>query len=868
MTLQLTSFKRLLLVSSIGLASFSLVACGDSDKPSPFDVVKSDEKPSGQTPDTSAAKYYLAAYKGDTTPTTAVTWTASDGDERIRKLKVDGDDLIVLNRWYNGITKVPTSSADKTVTPVGFASLRTSHEHKLSSDEDFISGASEHLLLDAWYANDDSAMYALVNKPESTVAADDTYGLFKVPLSADGSVPSTQVKGKAVYHRGTGVVRVGAGTTDNDLNLKAALPLADGRILAFDDNHDAVAVFSSNLALDEGNSFSVANKEIEAWVANADGAYLLVKDSNNKVMLEKRALDSIKTVTKSVSVENGYLAGHKNSEHIAIASGNQLHLFDKNLTLLQTFSLPNKASGLSLSQDGERLAVKTSADGELVLVDIKKATPAVTTVTLKDEFGYFTMADKNTLFVTLKRTGEVKKINLTAEPVALTAEELLAKALESVSAESVNHELAASAVRFDLDLPTNEAGGLPNVAYEWSSNKDSVINAQTGKVTQPAIGAAAVPVALTLKATATVGGVTKTGNKTLNLTVLPKVASKSFSNSLALPSAITDKYSFRTVAANADASKIALFADDHHGSSDKFAILLVDNNAGSLSSNNQLIKLPEPYNKQWIRGLVWQDNNTLIVFAAGDRDEKNPMAGAIFKVDATSKAVSKVADTDAYIRSSIAFSKDNSIGNVLLMSKNDAGKDVYKLVTYNISDLSKTAEYDFPTRLRAYTTDTTGKIVYSYSGNKLIRYYQGVKDAEIKAEGISSFYYPELYADKVLAGDRNGNFAVLANATAATAPTTNDLTVTVTGRGGYNGSAVTNRYQGRMYSIAGMGDKVITSYRGVGLSVYEKTASGYQEQAFVADSSVYRFAPVGNDGQFLVVPLKGSGGKVNLLNLK
>lgn len=843
------NFRTSLLVASM---SAVLVACGGGSN-------NSNNNGSGQEKPVTQASYYLAKYTGNITPAPAVSWKTTDHDERVRQIKVDGDNLVVLNRWFNGIVTVPTNASGETTTPIGFAALTTAGHHKASTDEDYISGASEHLLLDAWFTDDKKAMYALVNKPRRTVSADDTYGLFKVPLNADGTVPSQTIKGKTVYHRSAGVKRVGDGMGENSLKLTKALPLADGRVLAFDKNHNAVAVYSSDLILDKANSFAMAEgDEIESWTSNADAVYLLIKGKDSKLSLQKRSLTNLGKVAKSISVDQGeYLATNKNTNYIALAGGNSVKLLKIDLSEINSFSLTHKTTGMSLANDGNRLALATEANGELVLIDTNTQTPAMTILDLGTRFGTFSLGDKNSLFIS-RKSGEVQKVSLAAKPVALSASELVKTALDNATAKAINHGYDASAVRYNLELTNANTGGLPNVAYTWTSNSNAV-NASTGSITQPAIGADPVNAGLTLTATANYNGKTATGNKTLALTVLPKVTEQSYTRSVNIPYALAD-YSFRVLAANTSGSKLALFARKKGG------VVLVNNVSNQLTANETLVQLPEPYNKSDAPAMTWTNDNTLLVVANQSNDDAK--VGALLKYDTASSTWTTLKKY-AYPVYTATFSEDNTSVSIQLKVKADSNTS-YQLVTHQLADMSQTADYTLPQRFSRFTTNKTGNILYGAkfdrsAGYSILRLNKGKQDAEITTTGYS--FSMALVGSQLLTGDSNGNFNRIANATASIAPANTDLVTTYTAHSGYNGTSYPDdHHYGRSYSIAGANNKVITMYSDVGLSIFEPTSavsSGYIEKQFVADTGIYRFTVSGDNKHVFTY----GDGKVNLLNI-
>lgn len=818
---QQRKFSRLLLAASVSIASVGMVACGNDNN----------NGDTNQNEQTTSAPYYLASYRDSITPTKAVSWEVTDHDERVRKMEVNGDKLVVLNRWYNGIVQVPTDSSDVTASPVGFAALTTAGHHVESTDEDYISGASEHLLLDAWYNDDNTAMYALVNKPRTTVTEDDTYGLFKVPLNADGSIPSRQIKGKTVYHREAGVVRVGDGMSDDDLKLTDALPLTNGNILAFDENHNAVAVYSSDLVLDETNSFALAEgSKIVEWVANANGVYLLVKDTAGKLSLEKRNLDNLKKVANSVGVDAAsYLETNKNSDYVAVAGANVVKLFDADLQVAKTFSLTSKASGMSLSTDGERLALSTEKEGELVLIDIAQKIPAMTSVETGEDFRTFTLGDKQTVFLSTK-SGQVQKIALTGQPTALNANELLQVALDNVTAESLNHGYDASAVRYDLALPTNKNGGLPNVSYVWTSN-NSAIDSATGTINRPAAGSAPVVTTLTLTATSTVDGTSVEGSKTFELSVLPQVNELGYNQEIKIKNATEDQ-NFRVMAANTAGSRLAAFARKEG------KVLVID----TATNTQDLVVLPESFNKADSPSMLWKDDNTLIVVA-----NDNTGVGALLSLDTVNKTWSTLKTLDAKVYTAVPAEDNSTISIETVASKK------YHLTTYQLSDMSEVSSYDLTGRLRRFVTDSRGEVAYTSGYErgdngyiyKLVRYNKGIEDANIEVAGYAYSFTKS--NNKLVLGDSKGNFSVVDNAFAANAPQANSVITTYTARNDYDGTNYSNdHHHGRTYSIAATGDIVITMYRDVGLSTYKFNGSQYVEDSFVADDGIYRFVAAGN----------------------
>lgn len=840
-----TTNKTLLALSiSILLSTPLITACGGSDGGSNNNPNVTD--PAKPTPPEQRFEVKAFADNATFTPTKVAHWDPSPvlpskpdkSDEYVRKMQVQHGNLVAINVWHNSIVKLDTDkSVDSTVDPEFFATLMTSEHGVKSSDDDIISGASEHYLTDVQYTEDGKTLYALVSHPRREGPDDDdTYGLFKVGLNADGSIPTTMVKGQPVAHRGDHVQRVA------DAKIDAILPIADGALLALDDTNHAIRYYDDQFALQESKSFGLAeNDDLESWSADDEAVYLLIESETDDVRsyrLEKRLLSSPAVAAQTLGLGEDVYGVIAHDGHVLIVNDHSLQLLGSELTPLSEVTFAHEIERFSAATDFSRVAV-IDGNGQLQLVDIadgKLSVPMKVDLNGADDISRLALADANTMFYNDDR-GEIVKLDLNQPVVMLTDQQVIERSLDQVEGAAINHGYPLAATRYDLQLPTQDVN-LP-ITYTWSSSNPSVVSNE-GKVTMPT--SRAEPVTMTLTASSEDGKVT--ASKDFELTVLPQVQMITTGTQSDLEALLDTRYlnythrQFNNHTANMDGSVFALFKDEGYTllqrQADNTLKAVLQAPATLLMPAAQELTLTDPE----IMTVAWQGTDTLWMVLSDEA------GGALIK-----KSFSDVSDLEALTteaKSSWTVVKTydypiykalvNSSGTHISLVK-DKGNEApmangYQITTYDVATGTVLSDYstDLDLNRKSATIDDTGKYIFVRDEDEetdqdyYYRYVQGVSDSKL---AIDQTYYSGVITAQgdLVAGGRNGQLLFIKQATASAPLNADNSQVISFGREDFNGETSlrqeNGRNTGRLYTMSLKGDKLFAGYSHVGTSIID-----------------------------------------------
>lgn len=800
---------------------------------------------------------FAAAFEQAPTAETLASWTVTDHDERVHGIRAQGDDVVAWNYWHNGIVKVPAASKNAQPELVNFAAFMTSGHNVDSSNADYVSGASEHRLQDVWYSDDGKAMYALVRQPGgNVVAGDDTFGLFRVPVGADGKIASQDIKGHKVYHRSNGVTRIA------DANVAQAMPLPDGRVLAYDSKNKAVRVYSDKLVLDTAGSFPLPN-EIEDWKSDGSFVYILEKDSDDVVTLTKRDLKDLKTVVKSVVFEKEQepevLAVNSKSQFIAVggevedSEGNEsglLYIYDRDLNRVRSVAVGNEVEELSISNDGRRLAVLEDDSSEVKLLDLDKPLAGALKLDLGRSPRAITLVDADTL-VFSKESGKVERIDLKKVTVqGQTPERVVDAALAGVKAETINNGYAADAVIWDLSLP-GKLESVPGAALDWRSTDNAIADAKTGKITQPAVGQPGASVTLTVKATARFRDEEKVAEKSYDLTVRAKTEEKKV-KLLNLPEKLS-KLSYEWASANDSGTRFviydtpssraktkggfAVFERDGEPSAEKSGLKLV-------SSPDKLIDFGDALKTYRVYRTAWQGDNVLLALI-GDTSSDNRGNGKIMKWD-FSQATPSWQEVKSFNMPVVGGQTDGKRNILNIMLRKD---DKNYMATYRVSDLSELiAPAATEQGSRYYSVSADGKVTYLRENGKLAKYvYDGAAYKKVSDFGIFTRMYYSIVQDGNFYGidagsETNGLLSIIPDDTNPINPAS--VNTYSTARGSYTDG---KRHSFYVATLEKAGNTLIGSHNGTGVVALDVSDPKNVREKFTVNlPNTYRIDASGN----------------------
>ncbi|PID42605.1 MAG: hypothetical protein CSA52_01515 [Gammaproteobacteria bacterium] len=768
----------------------------------------------------------------EVTPANKVNWETSDHDERVALINVDGesDKILVVNRWFNRIAVVDATAADLAVETQPFAAMYTAGHHEYTTKADYVSGASEHRITQSWLADDGDTLYALVTGPrEVDVPEDDSYGLFRVPLT-DGQVPTfmvTSIDGTTelnVPHRSPEVKRIASKSLDN------AIQLDSGDILAYDDEAGYVRFYNKMLDEDTSRAFPL-DRDLEGWTLADNGATLVTLQGPAEGS-KGRLLQSYNTSNLSgknsleFSGDADLLPGSKTSNRVVVLEPDAVHVINtSDLSVISSTPLANEASSISrLSPDGSRAALVVGK--EIRIMNLTDAYPFIEG-SVKPGGRLRALAfNGNDEILYSARSGKLSSISLsglTSSTKDITS--LLEEALDEVDGDSINHNYPLDAVIYDMNLPTNFGA----VSYNWNSTLGNALDLSAPEPGVISQSDAAVSGTLTVSSSYTFRGETSTSEaKSMELTIRP--ASEIRDHIVTTLTGAHANHSMSHLAATPDGQTLAAYTsgDDGQGSGIVIFTRQPDNTVSYRYGGDAAISLPDGYEDSRVDVMTWNQGLLRVVVreavAAGAKDGNgiarvltlDPVAG-------TWEIGSALPGKGA----KAAVSQDGSV--LALWLHIPAGGDAVavKVITLNTDDLSeiKTVDVDGDPAFWAFTVNNAGDQIMAYYNFKneegktvrTTRRYDadttGEPDAETVIKTATYFYSYDNPSDRLVTGDFSANLRVYQPV--ADAADLNSFTEFATARGRYDG--VHNGGGGRMYygAVKGSVAYVWSSDRGL-----------------------------------------------------
>lgn len=760
-----------------------------------------------------ASPYVLSqVYSVAPEPQVVATWEPSDHDERVRLIVPEGDHIMVINRWHNGIGWVDSAATDATVDIQPFATMATAGHHEYTTEADYVTGASEHTITQSWLNDNADVLYALVAGPrEVDSPEDDSYGLFRVPL-VDGKLPEHSVAAidgsttHNVPHRHPSVARVDSKT------LEQALQLADGTVLAYDSEAAYVRVYDEALQEDTSRAFPL-DRPLLGWsVANNGASVLLLLGEKDGASTAELAMHSAADLSESgrvsVPLEASLLLAHETASRALVVADNNVHIIDvPSASLADSTSLISApASTSALNSDGTRAALVYG--GAINILNLTEAFPFIEgKVPYSGRLRALTFNGTEEI-VYASSAGELQRASiqgLTSTPMGVN--DVLTAALDAVSEDSINHGYPLDAVIYPMALPTTYGPA----DYLWSSS-DAAVNVAGGE-TQGAITQGDADAAVELGVSAQYnfrGDVTTSDAKAFSVTV--RAASATVDPIVTPLSGTHAKHEFSRLAASADGQLLAGYTGGIEGVGAGIVVFArqADNTVAYLHGGDGAIALPPGFEDARVDLLTFAGDSVRVVVreAQARGAEEGDGVGRVLTLDpATATWNTEATLTLPGKGNKAALSQD---GNVLaIWVEEPAGEtpDV-KVHTFANDDLAPIATIDIDGNPRywAFAVDNSGRHImayYNYRGDegtlRNTRLYVAGGDEAAAVDVITRPTYGYFY-------DNASDTLVTANFDAALriypGVTTNDLAVFsdfATARGRYYPGKSGGHGAGRMY---------------------------------------------------------------------
>lgn len=792
------------------------------------------------------------------------SWEPSDHDERVDRIMVQGDNLIALNRWHNRLVIVNASADDQKPVSQPFAALSTSGHHIESTDVDFVSGASEHRLSDAWLNESGDVLYALVDGPhsDSTPAEDDTYGLFRVPL-IDGKLPDHKVASidnsvqLSAPHRAPGVARI----ANKSLSLATQIP--GGRVLAYDSEAGYVRVYTNDLVEDTGSAFPL-DASVRSWglVDNGKQLVVLLNEAEHgqprkllsystDTLQKVRSIDLPSTVSKVIT--------QPSSPRALLLDKNAVHVVDVSTFALSTTALPATPSSMSsLSPSGDKAALVFKS-----AIHIANLAEAFFIFEGSLRYGKRLRAlsfnGDNTL-VYSSTSGELQKVSLSGlKSSPKTAETLLKESLDAVEEGTLNHQYPLSAVAYPLHMPMNYEAAT----YRWSSANGYVVTDNSdaqGTINQPDVGGDNVSETVTVKAHYNFRGkVTESDSKSFDITIRPKADVKQ--QAVVALSGVAGSLPMSKMAINADGKSVALYTPGDEGNGAGIIIIERKNN-GVVPGN--MVPLPAEYAGATVEGMSWNGTASnqvhLIVHGAQSKNDK--------RNDGITRIISWNAATNAWtigaplggktLRLGVGYSQDGNVISVVLDREGSETSVVKTLNAQTLQDIATIAT-DAPVNARfapVLTPTNDGQQVMGYLRKERVRYLNRYvvgtgnepESTAVRSRPAWGFEYDNA-SDILVRGNFDAEVELI-----NTAINGGDYAAPVkfaTVRGAYNGTADDDHHAGRIYALAAQGDDVYVWTGDRGLAALDISEQNNIKERFWAPMAHTAFGEMSADGKTL-----------------
>ena len=792
-------------------------------------------------------------------PVEKATWKTSDSDERVRLIKASGNNILVINRWHNGVAIVDPNNQKQAVSSQPFAAIKGAGHNISSTDVDYISGASEHTLTDAWLSDTGDVLYALVPGPDSTVSGDDSFGLFRVPL-INGALPENTVTvtsgdesvPHAVPHRHSSVTRVANGNVEN------VIALPDGRILGYDREAGYVRIYAEDLTEDVTSAFPL-DSALVGWTLAEGGlsiSLLLAElEDGAGATLQRRRLDTLASVATTTMIENtaSALIGTQASGSLIVINDAQLFFYSATtLNLVGSLDLPAAPSSsvFALSADGRVLAL--SVDGSILLVSTGEAFP-VKLGSFEYDGSLRALAINGDDLLYSDDGGVLKSVVISGvDFVPESVENLMANALAGVSEDSLNHGYALDAVIYPLDMPSRY--GAVDLSWQVSEELDNTLVAlgddPYSLLVQPEVGEAPVTGSVSVTAGFSFRGDTQTSDTQFyNISVRPLSVDKTH-NELTLGGDLAGR-SLPLLSVNNDGSMAVVYAE----ATDEKAggIALITYSGGDISAG-KVIELPTALTEGIVRGLVWSGANLRVVVSA----DADGFAHILTLDTATSTWVADATLEGSVLNRSVGTSQD---GSVMSIGINNPTLTEYQIRTYNVMDLTEIATIETDadstgTRYPTVTVANSGDNVFGYIRNGSDRYLNrysadtdGTPESTSELSGATYGFEYDNASDRLLMGNNSAELSIIAAAVNGGDYSTR--LVFDTARGTYDGTDVSVRRGGRFYSVALNGNTVYLWAYARGLSAIDISDSANPIEQFWAPLADTRIGDISGNGGVL-----------------
>ena len=803
----------------------------------------------------------------EVTAKTNASWTTSDGDERVQQIIIEGDQAMVVNRWHNRLAVVSTKTLDQAVETQSFAAINTAGHHEYSTDADWVSGASEHRISQSWLADDGETLYALVDGPsEVDVPGDDSYGLFRVPLTG-GLVPTFMVNSidgagqLNVPHKDPSVKRVAS------KSLEKAIQLTTGDVLAYDSEAGYVRFYDAQLNEDLTKAF-VLDRDLFDWTLANDGQTLLtlqgpLEGEVTPLLQAYNTSDLSEKASLVLSPDADTLLGSKSGNRVLVLQGDTVKvILSDNLSVVSSVTLVGEPSNLSqLSADGSRAALVF--DGKIHLLNLKEAFPIIEGAIDYNSTLRALAFNGNDEILYSNDGGELSSLSLqglTSKPQNI--DDLLTQALASIDKDSLNYGYDLDAVIHPLAMPSQ----FGNIHFNWSSVNGHVVadgSDNQGNITQPTSGSASVIDTINVTSKYSFRQDVKTSDvKSLEIKIRPK--SETRAQTVTTLSGGLAGRNISLMAANSDGSQLAAwFNETDSGLAGGLVLLSVNGNKNVTAQNVTPIVLPVAYAASTVQGLVYSGESVYVVLAEGVAT-KGAAADGVGRI-LTYSGAQWTADMplDGIVRNKgVSLSEDGSVLSIAQdTTPEDADAGTTIVTVFNTESLALvstiyTDQDATGTRYPSLAVSNDGQAVMGYtrSGSRQLHFYKAStqSDAQVKAQAsfdISTTTFGVAYDDATdvfMAGDNNAEVKVFAGASNGDWSTP---VVFETARGAWNGVERINS-GGRMYDAVMANGTAYLWARYQGITAIDLSDPANPQERFWAPlphQERYAFAISGDD---------------------
>lgn len=787
----------------------------------------------------------------DVESTAKATWETSDGDERVQLIVTGDDNVLVVNRWFNRIAIVDPDATEQSLETQPFAAMYTAGHHVYSTDADYVSGASEHRITQGWLADDGDTLYALVAGPsEVDVPEDDSYGLFRVPLS-DGKLPTfmvSSVDGESqldVPHRDPSVTRVALKSLEN------AIQLDSGSVLAYDSEAGYVRFYSADLSEDTTQAFAL-NRSLLNWAIANGGKTLLtlqgpLEGEDTPLLQAYNTSDLSEGSSLSLPADADTLLASKTGNRIIILQDTTAHVITTtDLSIIASISLAGSpASTSQLSADGSRAALVFG--GEVHILNLGEAFPVIEgSIEYNSTLRALAFRGNDEVLYS-NGGGELSSISLaglTSSPQDV--ETMIADALDAIDEDSLNHSYDLGAVIHPLAMAT----GFAAVDYSWSSTNGHVLtdgSDNQGNVTQPAIGAVSVTDTIGVIGNYNFRGDAQTSEaKSFDITIRPQTETREQTVST-LNGALAGR-NISLMAANADGSRLAAwFAETDSGQSAGLVIFAVGNDKSITAEDATVVALPNQYAASTVRGLVFSADNIYVIVNETISSESNQGDGVGRLLTYNGSAWTGDMKLDGIVRNKgVSVSSDGSVMAIAQdTTPEDAETGTMVVRVYNTASLTDvttvyTDQDATGTRYPVLTVSNDGQDLMGYTrgDSRQLHYYNAATSANAETKALATYDistttfgvgYDDT-TDVFVAGDHTAELKVFS---ASSNADWSSPTLFETSRGAWNGEETISG-GGRMYDAAVANGKAYLWARYQGITAVDLTDPANPQEVFWA----------------------------------